>query len=289
MVQLSGVMTYSYALRIHDDSECTIRSSAITGSSCDHRVASEIIHGLLARACTTAQEIDHAVSNGYAMESMTMLRSVHEALVIAAFIAQDLPARAVRYYDFSTLAYYQYRDARSAWTEGPEFDPPVDEETRDTQCRQIYRQYGYAEGRRVGDYEWARPYVGVASGRRIGLKHLENSTAFAGRQGLYKILCDATHVSSAPTISNWLTQVNRGNAFVPTVDVNILFSTIPEVILATSLMLRDFSATICSCSNVLDDNAALRGIQHYIGVYVEVLEVILADVHSKVHMANPGM
>jgi Family of unknown function (DUF5677) len=288
MVQLSGVMTYSDALREHD-SECTTRSSAITGSACDHRIAAEIIHSLLARACTTAQAIDYTIGNGYVMESMTMLRSVYEALVIAAFIAQDMPTRAVRYYDFSTLAYYQYRDARSAWAEGPEFDPLVDVEVRETQCRQICRRYGYPEGGRVGDYEWARPYVSVNPRKKIVLRHLEDLTAFAERQGLYKVLCDAVHVSSAPTISNWLTQVNRGNAFIPTVDGSILFGTVPEAILATSLMLRDFSATVCSCWDVLDHNAALQGVQDYIGAYTEVLRTLLADVHAKARTAIPDM
>jgi hypothetical protein len=282
--QLTSDLGYDWSIKSHDDESCTTRSSCIPGSTCDHRIAVEVLHSLLARACTASHQIDHAIGSGYDSESLTLLRSVHEALVIAAIIERgDTPTLAVRYYDFGAVRSYRYHQARSDWREAPEWYRHDDAEIARMRAvhDNVLRKFG-----KTGDYEWARSEVDVKPNKPVRLADLEKSAGMTHRQPLYKILCEVAHVSPRSALGNWLTQKESGNGFIPAANWILLLGQIPDVLLTTARMLEDLSAIIARCCQFVNYKADLQELQNWIALNVADMVLIIADVREHAHEAG---
>lgn len=286
LAQLVGEICYEVSTSGHRAEKCKIVSACIPGSTCDHIVAIEVLYGLLARICMASRQIDAAIGAGYYIEACSLLRAVHEALVLAATIEKgDTAALAVGYYELATVKKHRYIRERRKWQESPIWRLPstVDverhgentdcsEEMRCTICTRVIAKY--SDKRLLGDYEWARSVLKDDKRGSVKLADLEKSVDMPHRQPLYKILSDATHMSPFGVIEDWLIQVESGNGFVPTArSTGLSLRYVPDVLLATVSILSDITSVIIRHFETVNPGAVAQPLQQLMDEYVKGIEV----------------
>jgi hypothetical protein len=283
LLETMGVISYSGLAESHDDN-CHAYSSRIPQAACDHRLVAEVLHSLMARACTTSQVIHHSIANGYEMESLTLLRSVYEALVFATVVGgDDTLGLGVRYHDFAAVKGYRYRKLRSRWIEAPEW--PNDESVQayiDRYLTNLEGFEGYGD-----DYEWARSATNRKAKEHVRFADLEGAAGISDeRRSLYRIMCDAAHVSPLGALSHWRSQIELDSAFVPVATRTTVLASVPDVLVASSCMLADMASAVADycVSNFTDD--ALVAVNGWIQDYAQALPMLISDMHNT---ARPTM